>query len=133
MAKGRLSVRVKRRKIPPLYLLKPSELFSLFEEKIEEALSQLNMARTTNRALQESLRRKGIRKLKELRSFFEELDKAPLNRRKLAYNAFYRLFQRYQWALESGSEKEIELKVWVTSSIDYLTTFAKTVRELEDA
>ena len=116
----KLTVHKKRREIPPLYFLKPSEQFSLFEERVSEVLSSLNSGKLTNRALSELMRRKGWKKLRVLRKKFERFDDAPLKKRKAVYNAFYRVFQRLQWAMESGSEREIELKVWLTSSIDYL-------------
>jgi hypothetical protein len=129
MAKGSLELKIKRRAIPPLYLLPPSKQFELFEESLKEALSSLNRKKTTNRALEEAFKRKGNKQLRLLRQFFKKLDSEPLYKRKLAYNAFFRVFQRLQWALNSGSEKEIELKVWITSSLDYLCLFKESLKE----
>ncbi|RUM89998.1 MAG: hypothetical protein DSZ26_03900 [Thermovibrio sp.] len=125
----RLKVTIKRRSFPPLYLFKPSELFEKFEETLKENLKGLGDSRVTNRAIKEFFRRKGSRKLKKLKREFLKLDEAPLVKRKAIYNAFYRIFQRLEWALSSGSEKEIELKVWATSSIDYLTEVLEILGE----
>ena len=129
MAKGSLVLRIKKRAVPPLYLLPPSKQFELFEESLKEALNSLDKKRTTNRALEEVFRRKGGKQLRLLRQFFKKLDSEPLPKRRLAYNAFFRVFQRLQWALNSGSEREIELKVWITSSLDYLCLFRDSLKE----
>jgi hypothetical protein len=47
------------------------------------------------------------------------------------YSSFYRVFQRLRWAEESGSEREIELRVWATSSIDYLYEVVRLLEEKE--
>ena len=127
-----LNVLKKRRDIPVLYFLKPSEQFLLFREKVEEVLSSLNGGRMSNRALVKLMEREGRRRLKALEGSFKRLDGASLRKKKAIYNAFYRVFQRFQWAVESGSEKEVELKVWLTSSIDYLSELVETLEERDD-
>ena len=127
-----LNVLKKRRDIPVLYFLKPSEQFLLFREKVEEVLSSLNGGRTSNRALIELMEREGRRRLRALERSFKRLDSASLRKRKVIYNAFYRVFQRFQWAVESGSEREVELKVWLTSSIDYLSELVETLEGRDD-
>ncbi|WP_456455506.1 hypothetical protein [Thermovibrio sp.] len=122
-------VKVEKRSFPPLYDLKPSEVFELFKEKLENALQELPSSRLTNRALKELMRRKGKRVLKKLKNAFLKADSYPLQARKLIYNAFYRVFLRYQWADRAGSEREVELKVWITSSIDYLLEFSSLLEE----
>ncbi|WP_457678024.1 hypothetical protein [Thermovibrio sp.] len=115
-----VKLRQERRSFPPLYLLTPSKQFDLFESKVEEVLKGFDLKKTTNRALWEVMKRKGWKRIKKMKKRFKKFDSLPLKERKLIYNAFYRVFQRLEWALNSGSEKEIELKVWITSSIDYL-------------
>ena len=127
-----LRVEKKRRKVPPLYFLSPSQQFSLFEETFSQMLDSLDKKRITNRALVELINRKGWKKLRVLRRKFEKLDGASLKKRKAVYNAFYRVFQRLQWALDSGTEKEIELKVWLTSSLDYLCEFVEVLEGMDD-
>ena len=127
-----LRVEKKRRKVPALYFLKPSQQFQIFEEILSQVLDSLDRKRTTNRALIELMNRKGWKKLNVLRRKFRNFDRFPLRERKAIYNAFYRIFQRYYWAMESGSEKEIELKVWITSSLDYLCEFVEVLEEKDD-
>ncbi len=127
-----LRVEKKRRKVPPLYFLTPLQQFCLFEETFSQMLDSLDRKRITNRALVELIDRKGWKKLRVLRKKFEKLDGASLKKRKAVYNAFYRVFQRLQWALDSGSEREIELKVWLTSSLDYLCEFVEVLEGMDD-
>ncbi|RKQ63288.1 hypothetical protein C7457_0153 [Thermovibrio guaymasensis] len=124
-----VKVKQERRSFPPLYTLKPSQQFSLFEEKLKETVNSLLQKRTTNRALKEVMKRKGWKELKKIEKKFKKFDSYPLEARKVIYNVFYRIFQRLDWALNSGSEREIEIKVWITSSIDYLN---KVIKILED-
>ena len=127
-----LKVEKKRRKVPSLYFLTPSQQFSLFEETCAQILNSLDKRRITNRALIELTDRKGRKKLRILGKKFKRLDGASLKKRKAVYNAFYRIFQRLQWALDSGSEREIELKVWFTSSLDYLCEFIEVLEGMDD-
>jgi len=127
-----LKVERKTRKVPSLYFLKPSDQFLLFEETFSQVLNSLDRKKITNRALVEVVNRKGLKKLRLLRKKFKRIDGAPLKKRKAVYNAFYRVFQRLQWALNSGSEKEIELKVWLTSSLDYLCELVEILEEMDD-
>jgi len=120
-----LKLKVERRSFRPLYLLKPSRQFELFEERVEELLNQLPQNRTTNRALREVMKRRGWKLIRRMKKKFKKFDSYPLSERKVLYNAFYRIFHRLEWALNSGSEREIELKVWITSSIDYLYGLSK--------
>ena len=127
-----LSVEKKKRPIPVLYFLKPSQQFLLFEEKVKEVLSTLEDGRITNAALSELMRRKGWKKLRVLKKKFTRFDESSLRKKKAVYNAFYRIFQRFHWAMESGSEREIELKVWLTSSLDYLCEFVEVLEGRDD-
>jgi len=122
-------VKEERRSFPPLYLLKPSRQFQLFEDRVEEIVESFSLERTTNRALREVMKRKGWKKIRKMKRQFKRFDSYPLEARKIIYNAFYRLFQRLDWAVNSGSEREIELKVWLTSSIDYLGKVANLIEE----
>jgi hypothetical protein len=116
-------VKCERRSFKPLYTLSPVQQFSLFEEELERVLDSLEPRRVSNRALREAVKRKGRRKIRKIK---KELKKPlTLKEKKLLYNAFYRVFQRLQWAQEAGSEREVELKVWVTSSIDFLFEVSK--------
>lgn len=127
-----LHVTKKKRGIPAIYFFEPSRQFYLFEEKVKEALSLLDERKITNRALFELMERRGWKKMKILRNKFKRLDGASLKKRKAIYNAFYRIFQRFNWAMESGSEREIELKVWITSSLDYLCEFTGVLERRDD-
>ena len=127
-----LKVEKKRRKVPSLYFLAPSQQFRLFEETWAQVIDSLDKKRITNRALIELTDRKGRKKLRVLAKKFKRLDRASLKKRKAVYNAFYRIFQRLQWALDSGSEREIELKVWATSSLDYLCEFIEVLEGMDD-
>jgi len=124
-----LKVKIKRRSFPPLYLLKPSEGYSLFEERVKEAANSLDRRKASNRALKKFLKERGKERIERLRGEFLKLDGAPLYKKKAIYNAFYRIFQRLEWALSSGSEREVELKVWITSSLDYLTEVVESLGE----
>ncbi len=132
MVAMKLKVVRRKRAVPAIYFLSPSQQFSLFEKKVEEALSTFDEGKTTNRALFELMRRRGFKKLRVLKRRFEKLDGASLKKRKAVYNAFYRVFQRFQWAAESGSEREVELKVWLTSSLDYLCEFVDVLEGGDD-
>jgi hypothetical protein len=122
-------VKEERRAFPPLYLLKPSQQFQLFEDKVEEIVEGFALERTTNRALREVMKRKGWKRIRKMKKRFKRFDSYPLEARKIIYNAFYRLFQRLDWAESSGSEREIEYKVWITSSIDYLYKLVNLIEE----
>ncbi len=122
-------VKEERRSFPPLYLLKPSQQFFLFEERVKEMVEGLPPERTTNRALKEVMKRKGWRRIKKMKKAFYRFDSYPVEARKVIYNAFYRIFQRLEWAESSGSEREIEIKVWITSSIDYLYGLTNLIEE----
>jgi len=122
-----LKVKVERRSFGPLYLLKPSQQFRLFEERVEELLNLFPQTKTTNRALKEVMKRRGWKLIRKMKKKFKRFDSYPLAERKTIYNAFYRIFHRLEWALSSGSEREIELKVWITSSIDYLYNLSQLI------
>jgi len=120
-----VKLHLERRSFKPLYLLRPSQQFELFEERVEELLNTFPQSRTTNRALKEVMKRRGWKLIRKMKRRFKKFDSYPLTERKVIYNAFYRVFHRLEWALNSGSEAEIELKVWITSSIDYLNSLSK--------
>jgi DTW domain-containing protein YfiP len=122
-------VKIERRTFKPLYLLKPSKQFALFEAEVERVLAEFNLKKTSNRALKEVMKRKGWKKIRKMKKKFSKFDSLPLVERKLLYNAFYRVFQRLHWAESAESEREVELKVWITSSIDYLYKVAKLLEE----
>jgi hypothetical protein len=111
--------------------LKPSEAFSLFREKLLEIVEQLPSDRVTNRAIKEIFRKQGRKKLSLLERKFKKLDSSSIMKRKVIYSSFYRVFQRLCWAEESGSEREVELRVWATSSIDYLYEVVRLLEEKE--
>jgi len=127
MLKVKVNVKVKDRQFPTIYDLLPSEAFLLFKEQVESILRELPPERLTNRALKELMEREGRKKLRKLEKSFKELDSAPPFLKKIAYSSFYRVFQRLQWAKGAGSEREIELRNWVTSSIDFLTEVIKVL------
>ncbi|MEO2083606.1 MAG: hypothetical protein ABGX12_06250 [Desulfurobacteriaceae bacterium] len=119
------------RSFPVLYGRKPSELFRLFEEAVKDVLEEVEPKKVTNRAFHELMRRRGRKKLKRLKRRFSALDRSSPYRKKVIYNAFYRVFKRLDWARSSGSEREIELKVWVTSSVDFLCHFVDLLEKLD--
>jgi len=122
-----VKVELLKEEMRPLYTLTPTEQLALFEERVKELLNQLPAERLSNRAFLEMMKRKGWRRLNRLRRKFER--ELSLNERKLIYGAFKKIFQRLEWVLEAGSEKEIEIKVWIASSIDYLCEITALVEE----
>jgi len=127
MMKVRVLVKVRNRQFPVLYGLLPSEAFQLFKEQIEVILKELPPERVTNRALKELMKREGRKKLQNLERTFKELDAASPSLKKIIYSSFYRVFQRLQWAEGTGSERDIEVRNWTTSSIDFLTEVVRIV------
>ena len=131
MAEIKITVRIKKKNIPAIYHLKPSEAFALFREKLLEIVEQLPSDRVTNRAIKEIFRKQGRKRLSLLERKFKKLDSSSIMKKKVIYSSFYRVFQRLRWAEESGSEREIELRVWTTSSIDYLYEVVRVLEERE--
>jgi hypothetical protein len=129
MLKVKVTVKVKDRQFPAFYGLLPSETFQLFKEQVEATLKELPSERLTNRALKELMKREGKKKLQKLEEKFKRLDHAPPLSKKIVYSSFYRVFQRLQWARGSGSEREIELRNWITSSIDFLTEVLRVLEK----
>ncbi len=127
-----LSLKRKKNCVPAIYFMKPSQQFAFFKKKIEESLKLLDSSKVTNKALLKLMERKGWRRLELLEKSFKRLDGASIRERKAVYNAFYRIFQRFQWAVESGTEREVELKVWLTSSLDYLCEFVGILEGRDD-
>ncbi|RUM44918.1 MAG: hypothetical protein DSY35_01405, partial [Desulfurobacterium sp.] len=99
----------------------------LFKEQVETILRELPSERLTNRALKELMKKEGKKKLQKLEESFRKLDFASPLSKKIVYSSFYRVFQRLQWAKGAGSEREIELRNWVTSSIDFLAEVIKVL------
>jgi hypothetical protein len=132
MVKVKVTVRVKDRQFPVIYELSPSEAFQLFKEQVEVTLKELPQERLTNRALKELMKREGRKKLQKLEKKFQKLDHSPPFTKKIVYSSFYRVFQRLQWAKGAGSEREIELRNWITSSIDFLTEVLKVLEKKDD-
>ncbi|GAB6076070.1 hypothetical protein [Desulfurobacterium crinifex] len=131
MAEIKITVKIKKKNIPAIYHLKPSEAFSLFREKLLEIVEQLPSDRVTNRAIKEIFRKQGRKRLSFLEKKFKKLDSSSIMKKKVIYSSFYRVFQRLRWAEESGSEREVELRVWATSSIDYLYEVVRLLEERE--
>ncbi|MEO2068148.1 MAG: hypothetical protein ABGX27_01390 [Desulfurobacteriaceae bacterium] len=131
MARVSLMVKVENLKIPSFYNRKPSEAFYIFREKLFEVINELPMDKASNRALKEIFRKEGKKKLKYLEKKLLELDSSSLMKRKVIYSSFYRIFQRLNWAENSESEREIELRLWTTASIDFLLDVINVLEEKE--
>jgi len=131
MAEVKITVRIRKKNIPAIYHLKPSEAFALFKEKLLEIVEQLPSDKVTNRVIKELFREHGRKRLSILERKFKKFDSSSMMKRKVIYSSFYRVFQRLRWAEESGSEREIELRVWATSSIDYLYEVVRLLEEKE--
>ncbi|TCK04592.1 hypothetical protein [Phorcysia thermohydrogeniphila] len=129
MLKVKVTVRVKDRQFPALYGLLPSEAFELFKKQVEVVLRELPSERLTNRALKELMKKEGKKKLQKLEKSFRRLDSASPLSKKIVYSSFYRVFQRLHWAERAGSEREIELRNWITSSIDFLTEVLRVLEK----
>jgi len=131
MAEVKITVRIRKKNIPAIYHLKPSEAFALFKEKLLEIVEQLPSDKVTNRVIKELFREHGRKRLSILERKFKKFDSSSMMKRKVIYSSFYRVFQRLRWAEESGSEREVELRVWTTSSIDYLYEVVRLLEERE--
>jgi hypothetical protein len=131
MAEVKITVRIRKKNIPAIYHLKPSEAFALFKEKLLEIVEQLPSDKVTNRVIKELFREHGRKRLSILERKFKKFDSSSMMKRKVIYSSFYRVFQRLRWAEESGSEREVELRVWATSSVDYLYEVVKILEERE--
>ncbi|SMP15875.1 hypothetical protein SAMN06265339_1462 [Desulfurobacterium pacificum] len=119
MVRLKVSVKVERRKGKPIYTESPDVLFKRFVREVDRVVSSLDRSRKSNRVLSEFLREeKSV--IEELDRVFSRMDKNPLFQRKKVCDVFYRIFQRLRWAEEAGSEREIELRGWVLSSLDLL-------------
>lgn len=131
MVEVKITVKVEEKRIPAIYHLKPSEAFSLFRRKLLEVINNLPFKSVTNRAIKEVFKRHGKKKLDFLEKEFKRLDSSSTMKKKVVYSSFYRIFQRLNWVEESGSEREIELRVWATSSVDYLCHVVSILEESE--
>jgi len=119
MVKLRVSVNVKKRREKPIYTDSPSILFERFLQEIDRVISSLDRSRKSNKILLEFLKEeKNV--IEELRRVFNRMEESSLSQRKKVCDVFYRIFQRLRWAEEAGSEREIELRGWVLSSLDLL-------------
>jgi len=119
MVKLRLAVKVKKQREKPVYVASPLDLFRRFKREVNSVVSSLNKGRKANRVLGEFLKEE-----KEVFNYLEEifarLEGGSVCDRKKVCDVFYRIFQRLRWAEEAGSEREIELRGWVLSSLDLL-------------
>ncbi len=124
-----IDVNVETKEIGESSLYQPPEkLFETFEKKINEILNSLSEKKVSNRAIKLLMEREGRRKLKRLRKFLTKRN-FSIKEKKIIYDAFFRIFKKLQWAKDAGSEKEIELKIWITSSLDFLDEVIKTLEE----
>ncbi|WP_163329411.1 hypothetical protein GFV12_00355 [Desulfurobacterium thermolithotrophum] len=131
MTKIKISVKITKTDLPSIYNLKPSEAFDLFKGKLFKVINQLPPNKVTNRAVKEIFKKEGKERLEFLEKKFKELDCSSLEARKVIYNSFHRVFQRLRWAEDAGREKEIELRVWATSSVDFLYEVVRVLGERE--
>lgn len=120
MVKGVFVVSVRMKRGTSVYLSSPLELLDRFRNEVERVLSSLDKKRKANRVLRELLEEEGWI-FEVLEKVMERLEReGGIVARKRVCDAFYRIFRRLEWAKESGSEKEIELRGWILSSLDFL-------------
>ncbi len=123
-----ITVKTEEKGRPSLYQ-SPRYLFETFERSVKDIIKELPNRKTSNRAIKAVMKKEGKEKLRRFRSFFCKRD-FSVREKKVIYDAFFRIFKKYQWAESAGSEREIELKIWITSSIDFLDEVIKTLEEI---
>ncbi len=111
----------------PLFKLSPVEMVDLYAEKLSETIEKLSGSRASI-ATRKVLMKRGAKRLRKLKRDVKSLSK-DLRKRKIIYDTFHRVFQRLRWAEDSGSEREIELRVWCTSSVDLLEDTVRLLKE----
>ncbi|WP_457569566.1 hypothetical protein [Desulfurobacterium sp.] len=110
----------------PVYSKSHDELFEQFVKLSEREISSLDMKKLSNRVFRNVFRKKKKELLKTRKKMKKTVK--TLKEKKILYDMFHHIFRNYRWACESGSEKEIEIKVWIASSIDKIK---KTLEILE--
>ncbi|WP_457567445.1 hypothetical protein [Desulfurobacterium sp.] len=99
----------------PVYGQSYRNLVEKFLQTAEREVKALDGKKLSNRVFRNLfIERK--RQLSRLKKSPYEIE--TLEDKKFIYDLFHSIFRNYRWALESGSEKEIEIKVWIASSID---------------
>ncbi|OMH40741.1 hypothetical protein BLW93_03440 [Desulfurobacterium indicum] len=111
----------------PVYAKNHDELFEEFVKLTEREISSLDMKKLSNRVFRNVFRKKK----KELLKTRKNIKKAAntLREKKILYDMFHHIFRNYRWACESGSEREIEIKVWIASSIDKIEMILKVLEK----
>jgi alpha-mannosidase len=116
--------------LKPIFKLSPVEMVQIYQEELKQVLKQLNLKKVTSNVTYKVMVTEGIKKTEKLKRDIKYLTKNNnLKTRKILYYTFHRIFQRLRWAMESGSEKEIELRIWCTSSLDLLEETVKLLKE----
>ncbi len=116
--------------LKPIFKLSPVEMVDVYQEELKKVLNQLNLKRTVSAATYKTVTSTGLKRIRKLRKDLKQLSQNKnLKTRKIIYYTFHRIFQRLRWANSSGNEKEIELRVWCTSSIDLLEETVKLLKE----
>ncbi len=116
--------------LKPIFKLSPVEMVDVYQEELKKVLNQLNLKRTASAATYKTVTSTGLKRIRKLRKDLKQLSQNKnLKTRKIIYYTFHRIFQRLRWANSSGNEKEIELRVWCTSSIDLLEETVKLLKE----
>ncbi len=103
-------------------------LFSEFINIVEKEVLALKKEKLSNRVFFNFINRKeNLKQIQYLKSKLISLDKGVENR-KIIFETFHNIFRHYRWADESGDEKDIEIKVWISNSLDKLE---QTIKLLE--
>ncbi|WP_297446923.1 hypothetical protein [Desulfurobacterium sp.] len=107
----------------PVYSESHEKLFERFLKVAEREIVNFDTKKLSNRVFRNLFRKrkKNILKMKK-----ELLGKnRKIREKKILYDLFHNIFRNYRWACDSGSEREIEIKVWIASSVDKIETTLK--------
>ncbi|WP_143341002.1 hypothetical protein [Desulfurobacterium atlanticum] len=105
-------------KMQPIFGKTAQQLLDEFINIATKEIMALNKDKVSNKAFAETfLSPENLQKLEKLKIRLKNLEK-EISNKKVIYDLFHSIFRNYRWAVDSGSEKEIEIKVWIASSID---------------
>ena len=117
MRKVKLKVKTTA-KMQPVFGKSTYQLLNEFINIATKEVMALNKDKLSNKVFSETfLSKNNLQKIEELKIRLKNIEKKIQNR-KAIYDLFHSIFRNYRWAIDSGSEREIEIKVWIASSID---------------
>ncbi|WP_456397424.1 hypothetical protein [Desulfurobacterium sp.] len=111
----------------PVYLEDYEKLFNRFLMVAEKEMNAFNMNKLSNKVFCAFFKKKK-RWLLDLKKRLSKRKKS-VKEKKIIYDLFHSIFRNHRWACKAGSEREIEIKVWIASSIDKMEMTLKIMEK----